>query len=205
MGVPPASENPPHYTVPTIADPSSEANGTPTYVSDTFNIAKYLDEKYPAPRYPVILPQGTLALQKTFVDNFATIGGPLFQSFIRPYFPSKYLTEPALNYLICSRGVTRESYSHLKGEEATNKLAEIRQKWEGLAENFKLNNEGIFAMGKTISFADFAVGGMLFALNRAEGDNGEVWKEVMQWSGGRWCEYWNEIKAIKDGKSAEVV
>ncbi|KAG9074299.1 hypothetical protein FS749_014157 [Ceratobasidium sp. UAMH 11750] len=211
LGVSPASTAPPYYTLPTIADPSSDPDGEPTYVSDTFTIAAYLDDKYPAPKYPTVFPPGTRPLQKIFVDNFAAnIGGPLFQLFIRPYFPQKYLTEAALEYLLRSRGTTVETYAHLKGEEATKRLAEVRQKWDALAETVKLNssepgNGGAFVMGDKVTFADFAVGGMLFSLNRAEGDEGRVWQEVStEWSDGKWGGYWREIKAIKDDKSAQL-
>lgn len=223
LGVPPTSKTAPHYTLPSklscgansalsqysnpriaIADPSGSLDEEPTYVAETFAISAYLDKKYPAPKYPTIFPHGTGPLQKTFVENFATtIGGPLFQSFIRQYFPQKYLSEAALEYLLRSRDTGIEAYAHLKGDEAMKKLAEVRQKWEQLAETLKLNASGPFVMGDIVTFADFAVGGMLFALNRAEGDEGEVWKEVMKWSDGKWNEYWKEIKAIKD-KSAEL-
>ncbi|QRV90015.1 glutathione S-transferase [Ceratobasidium sp. AG-Ba] len=204
MGVPPTSKTAPLYTLPTIADPSSEPNGEPTYVAETFTISSYLDEKYPAPKYPTVFPRGTRPLQKTFVEHFAaTTGGPLFQSFIRQYFPEKFLSEPALEYLLRSRNVDIKVYAHLQGEEAETKLAEVRRKWDALAETLKLNDNGPFVMGDTMTFADFAVGGMLFALNRVEGDEGKVWQEVMKWSDGQWNKYWKEIKAIKD-KSAEV-
>ncbi|KAG8739983.1 hypothetical protein FRC12_016144 [Ceratobasidium sp. 428] len=209
LGVPPASKTPPYYTLPTIADPSSDPNGEPTYVSETFAISAYLDDKYPAPGYPTVFTPGTRPLQRLFVDNFAAnIGGPLFQLFIRPYFPQKYLTEAALDYLLRSRSTTVATYAHLKGDEATNKLVEVRRKWETLAEAFNLNgtegSTGPFMMGNKITFADFAVGGMLFALNRAEGDDGQVWQEVMKWSDGKWSGYWKEIKDIKDEKSAQL-
>ncbi|KAG8702274.1 hypothetical protein FRC09_004823 [Ceratobasidium sp. 395] len=230
LGVPPASKTPPYYTLPSrpngmhqwrawlthiifpqlaIADPSSDPNGEPIYVSETFAISAYLDDKYPAPRYPTVFTPGTRPLQRLFVDNFtANIGGPLFQLFIRPYFPQKYLTEAALDYLLRSRSTTVATYAHLKGDEATSKLVEVRQKWETLAEAFNLNategSTGPFMMGNKITFADFAVGGMLFALNRAEGDDGQVWQEVMKWSDGKWSGYWKEIKDIKDEKSAQL-
>ncbi|KAF8752234.1 Glutathione S-transferase, N-terminal domain [Rhizoctonia solani] len=45
LGVPPVKATSPQYTLP---DPSGDPDGKPHYVGDSFNIAVYLDEKYPA-------------------------------------------------------------------------------------------------------------------------------------------------------------
>ncbi|QRV75324.1 glutathione S-transferase [Ceratobasidium sp. AG-Ba] len=47
---------PPPYILPLIADPSNDPDEKPTYVSDSFKIATYLDDKYPGPRYPTNIP-----------------------------------------------------------------------------------------------------------------------------------------------------
>jgi glutathione S-transferase len=69
-GFAPTSTRPdgsPHYTLPAIRDQE-----TGRAVTDSFAIAQYLDEKYPA--RPVI-PSGTESLQTAFVDGLmATIG-----------------------------------------------------------------------------------------------------------------------------------
>jgi glutathione S-transferase len=46
----------PHYTLPVIYDPN-----TNTAVSDSYNIAKYLDEHYPDT--PTAIPRGTEVFQ----------------------------------------------------------------------------------------------------------------------------------------------
>jgi glutathione S-transferase len=51
-----------------IADPSGSPNEKLTYVADSFDMAVYLDDKYPSPKCPVVLPDGTRALQKVTSD-----------------------------------------------------------------------------------------------------------------------------------------
>lgn len=57
LGAPPTTKKPdgsPKYTLPVIYDPKTEK-----YISDSWNIAKYLDETYPDA--PTLFPQGTTA------------------------------------------------------------------------------------------------------------------------------------------------
>jgi glutathione S-transferase len=111
----------------------------------------------------------------------------------------------AQEYLYRSRGGS-DQFAPPVGEEAVQKLAEAREKWDGLAQFLELNGgeerAGPFMMGDNITFVDFAVGGMLFALHRSEGDEGKIWQEVMKWYNGKWSRYWKEIDAIIEKKPA---
>ncbi|KAG9074537.1 hypothetical protein FRC06_010619 [Ceratobasidium sp. 370] len=83
MGIPPTSKT--YYTLPIITDPSSDPNGEPTHVSDSFN-TMYLDEKYPASNKDKFAPLSDadtaqrLAELRERLDAFAqaleTNGGP---------------------------------------------------------------------------------------------------------------------------------
>jgi len=67
------------YTVPLILDPNHlNAEGEPTAVSDSFQIALYLDEKYPS--HGSLIPEGTTNLQAIAEDHFMnTVVFPSFK------------------------------------------------------------------------------------------------------------------------------
>ncbi|KAG8750978.1 hypothetical protein FRC12_012652, partial [Ceratobasidium sp. 428] len=128
------------YTLPTIADPSSDPNGQPTYISDSLEIAAYLDDNYPAPKYPAILPPATRPLQKIFVDHY-------FFSNIRPLLPfihsfaiHKFADHEEREYLYQARG--KDYFDPPTEEVAAQRLTEAREKWEefGQALDFSRSN-----------------------------------------------------------------
>jgi glutathione S-transferase len=183
---------------PVIADPSSGPNGKPTYVSESFDIAVYLDDKYPAPKYPTVLPAGTRPLQKIFVEHyFGHIAGPIFP-LIHPRAP-ELLDEPGQEYLYRTKG-GKDKFAPITETEAIHQLAEACEKWEAFAQTLDLNgngNAGPFVMGDKVTFVDFVVGGVLFFLHKVEGDQGKIWKEVMGWHDGKWAGLWKELKVIE--------
>ncbi|KAG8687183.1 hypothetical protein FRC09_013651 [Ceratobasidium sp. 395] len=196
MGIPPTSKTFPHYTLPLIVDPSSDPNGKPTYVSESFQIAMYLDDKYPAPKYPSVLPLETRALQKLFVDSYLpTISGAMFP-LIGPHLPKK-LDEAGQEYLYRSRG-GKGNFAPLPESDASQRLSEIREKWDAFAKDLELSG-GPWIMGSTITFADLVLGGTFYLWHISDA----AWKEVAQWQGGKWAAIWKQIEAIEK-KSAEV-
>ncbi|KAG9104791.1 hypothetical protein FRC06_009260 [Ceratobasidium sp. 370] len=191
------------YTLPVIADPSSDPNGQPTYISDSFEIATYLDDKYPAPKYPTVLPITTRPLQRIFIDQyfFTNLLRPLLP-FIHPFAILKFFNAAERESLYQTYG--KERFSPPTEEEAIQKFAEAREKWEEFGQILELNsNSGPFVMGGTITLADFAIGGVFDVLRKVQGDDGKVWKELMGWQGGRWAILWKEIKAVEE-KTTEV-
>ncbi|CAE6447288.1 unnamed protein product [Rhizoctonia solani] len=169
LGVPPVSDTHPHYTIPMISDPSSDPNGKPTYVSDSFKIALYLDDKYPVPKYPAIFPPGTRSLQHLIMTQyFPTIGtciGPIFA----PLLP-RLLDDRSVEYLNRTRaGIMRP----LPDDATSRKWEEAREKFAAFSKSVQLNDgtkdQGPFIMGNTVSFLDFAVGGMVHWIKCLEG------------------------------------
>ncbi|THU85865.1 hypothetical protein K435DRAFT_684748 [Dendrothele bispora CBS 962.96] len=62
----------PLYTLPAIYDPS-----TKTGLTESFAIAKYLDEKYPEKL--ILVPKGTKVLRKAHVNAMRAIMEPIWQ------------------------------------------------------------------------------------------------------------------------------
>jgi hypothetical protein len=73
------SDGRPFYTVPVIRDESHLTDkGEPTVVSDSWAIAKYLDETYPGLDSQRLLPEGTMAFQmlgQTYIQKILWMEG----------------------------------------------------------------------------------------------------------------------------------
>ena len=69
---------------------------------------------------------------------------------------------------------TRDVASHTGGKEKVARWIEADGK------------ERKFFMGDTPCFADFILGAGLEAMKRVLGEDGEEWRRVTQWHGGRW-------------------
>lgn len=202
LGAPMASpQRPPKYRLPVIADPSSNPDENPTYVVESFNIAIYLDNKYPEPGYPTVFPKGTRILQKIASDTFTNeVGFALLQVANPLVAKPGFLDEKGREYFLR----TRESWFGDLGEIAKagpEKWEEVRKKWDSFGPTFQLNQgakeDGPFVMGSRPSFTDFAIGGLMFWLRRVEGGEMTRWREVAEWHGGRWGRLWAELESIE--------
>ncbi|EUC55846.1 glutathione transferase, putative [Rhizoctonia solani AG-3 Rhs1AP] len=201
LGVTPVSDTHPRYTLPVIADPSSNPNGKPTYISDSFQIALYLDEKYPAPKYPAIFPPGTRSLQHLIMyQYFPTIGaciGPIFL----PKMP-RLLDARSVEYLKGTMGGLLEP---LPDDVATKKWEEARQKFIAFTKSVAINDGtkdgGPFIMGNTVTFLDFVIGGMFHWVKNIEGEDSVHLKEMLEWEGGRWDKHRQAIQEIENKSS----
>ncbi|KAG8682704.1 hypothetical protein FRC11_014518, partial [Ceratobasidium sp. 423] len=183
LGAPPASESFPRYTLPVIADPSTDPNGKPTYVSDSFKIALYLDEKYPAPKYPAIFSPGTHGLQNLLMTEY-------LPSLVSPIVA---LCAPNLWQILDSRSIEHIKRTRggnyipepLSKEAKVNLLKQVQQKFENLTNSLNINNGiGPFILGNQISFVDFSIGGLLHFFQKSEREDPALFEEVLNWSDG---------------------
>lgn len=191
-----------------IADPSSDPNGKPTYVSESFDIAIYLEDKYPAPKYPAIFPPGTRAMQKITSNYFILeVGYSIAPIALQLTARAGFLDERSHEYFNRTRADRLKSFAVMTQSES--KLwGEIHDKWDEFGKQLDLNNgpneQGPFVMGKQMSFTDFAIGGMIHWLRRVDGEDAPRWKNMAEWQGGRWARLWAEIEKLEKN-SPEVV
>ncbi|KAG8711186.1 hypothetical protein FRC08_016217, partial [Ceratobasidium sp. 394] len=158
LGAPASSpDRAPKYRLPVIADPSSDPNGKPTYVTDSFNIAIYLDDKYPAPKYPVVFPDGTRALQRITSELFTYEVGFALMPIIVPGLARPGFLDDRGHEYFCR---TREAWFGDLTEYAKSgaeKWGDILKKWDDFGTKFDLNKgckeDGPFVMGDQMSFA----------------------------------------------------
>ncbi|CAE7084150.1 unnamed protein product [Rhizoctonia solani] len=197
LGVPPVFPNFPHYTLPMIADPSSEANGEPTYVADSFKIALYLDDKYPSPQYPLIVPSGTRAIQHMWFTTYYPSLSALVVKLFYCLSPN-ILDERSVEYWHRTRG---DKYRPPSAEETSQHWEELREKFEALGKSLSLNDDtseaGPFIMGKRLSFVDFTIGGFFYFIQRVDGKESKKLQEMMEWQGGKWNTLWKGIQDVE--------
>jgi glutathione S-transferase len=167
------------YSLPTIID-----DATGVAVCDSFKIAEYLDKQYP--ETPRAFPQGSEALQAAFYDQFLRMF-----LILAPVFITK--TPSVLN------PVSYEYYHRAREEMFGKPFGEIMPVGEELDRLWK-ETEGFFDllggwyggsggpyfMGDIPSFADFVVGSLVLSLKIFDREEGEDWKRVSVWNGGRW-------------------
>ncbi|KDN50781.1 hypothetical protein RSAG8_01279, partial [Rhizoctonia solani AG-8 WAC10335] len=204
----PVSETFPRYTLPVITDPSEDPNGKPTFVVGSFDIAVYLDAKYPAPKYPLAIPPGTRALQKIAAEQFNSEVGFALVPIALPLIGTPgFLDEPGREHFVRTRTAWFGELSKLL-DASPEKWAIVEEKWDKFSKAIDLNDSsseaGPFVMGKQVSFADFAIGGFINWLRKVDEEGMPRWKRVSEWQGGRWARYWNEVEKIEKS-STEIV
>ncbi|THU85871.1 hypothetical protein K435DRAFT_822303 [Dendrothele bispora CBS 962.96] len=169
----------PLYTLPAIYDPV-----TKTGLTESFAIAKYLDEKYPDK--PTLVPRGTETLQKAYIDATMSKSDALWQ-FVLPK------TTWSLN--------ERSEEHFRRGKQTLSKTMEEmypqgekrKEEWKRLEEDFGqidkwFGKEDILVMGEEgkVCFADFAFAGFVIWIRIVFGKESEEWKDVSGWQSGRW-------------------
>ncbi|KAH7337663.1 hypothetical protein B0J17DRAFT_599198 [Rhizoctonia solani] len=203
LGVASVSETFPRYTLPVIADPSTDPNGKPTYVSDSFKIALYLDEKYPAPEYPSIFSPGTHGLQNLLMTEYF----PTLVSAVVPLCAPnllRILDSRSIDYIKRTRGASFIP-NPLSEEAKLQSLKKAQQAFENLMHSLDLNDgSGPFVLGTQVSFIDFSMGGLLHFVQKSGKEDSAVFEAILSWSEGKWGIYWNKIQQIETS-SPEVL
>ncbi|KAL0961290.1 hypothetical protein HGRIS_006250 [Hohenbuehelia grisea] len=168
-----------HYTLPVIQDPS-----TGSTISNSYDIANYLDKQYPDA--PELFPPGTIALQLGFDDA----GRRALMAITSFSIPASHKLLNAASESHFRR--TREAF-YGKRLEDVPPVGEAREEaWSKVREGFDRIDEwlqeggGSFVMGKTITYADLIVVASLLYLQRVFGEESAEWRDISRWNEGRW-------------------
>ncbi|CAE6500587.1 unnamed protein product [Rhizoctonia solani] len=194
LGVHPISDTFPRYTLPVIADPSSGPDDTPTYVSDSFKIAIYLDEHYPS---RPIFPTGTRATQNLLMNShFLTITYTLLIPLVAPSLPT-ILDTRSVEYFAETRGMLLRP---LPEEEQLVKWKATRDTFGGLAKAMQAGG-GRWMGGDSPTFVDFIIDSFFYLVERLEGHESERLRDMCTWDDGLWGRFWDGVKLIERGSS----
>ncbi|PBL00025.1 hypothetical protein ARMGADRAFT_1043961 [Armillaria gallica] len=153
----------PLYTVPVLHDQS-----TGVVISDSAEIARYLDKAYPDT--PTVFPSGTDAFHYAFM---------LW----------KTISVHCRRFLRDSKEKNTSNGRTL--EEMAPKGADKEKEWARLREDFGtidawMKKEDKYFMGDVISYADFTICAWLLYIRIVYGADSEEWKNILKWQKGRW-------------------
>ncbi|KAJ7508478.1 hypothetical protein B0H11DRAFT_29731 [Mycena galericulata] len=188
IGAKPTSETAPQYTLPVIYDPSTD-----TAVSDSIEIARYLDATYPD--LPRLIPAGTAALYYALQDAYSATLGPLTTYALPATLP--ILNPASQDYF---RRTREALFNGRRLEDVTPTGNADTVMWKKLQDSLGQVDEWIgkngvgskYFMGDTICYADIIVAGSLRWARVVLAK--ERWDEILTWHGGRWANLMKDIE-----------
>jgi len=186
-----------YYSVPAITDPHPVNSPSPIHVSDSWDIAVYLDKKYPE---PPLFPHGTEGLQKFFVEKTEGLLLPrdLYHGFIVNGTFAQ-LTEESKSFFRETRekrfGKRLEELAIPPGEKRDAVLKDAQEKYLKVAEYMV----GGSVMPPHFVYADLVTAGILMWVKVVCAE--DVWPIMAKWDDGKWGKYVDEF----DAKYGQVV
>lgn len=176
------------YTVPAIYDPN-----TKKVVSDSSEIAKYLDDAYPDTHK--LFPAGTDALQAAYHDFIWSpqVGIPFFLSVIAATWSS--LTPRSQEVFRATReAALGAKLEELSTEEQWKKVEAGLDKIYGyLEKNGKGNDLLILGTQNGITYSDLQVAGLIVWAKVVWGENSEKFKKLLGLNGGKWGRFYSQF------------
>jgi glutathione S-transferase len=168
----------PQYTLPVIQDPN-----TSTAVSDSLEIAKYLDATYP--ETPSLL-LGTPALHRGFIEALDThVISTLLPLALGGFTPK--LNKASADHWTAEE----EHFAYPKGDRLP---AVLKQLEDGLQKVSLWVEEGkVLFGGDRPVFVDAYLAGWLISLRWSHGKESSLWRDVEGWQNGRWKAFMEQI------------
>ncbi|KAK1215228.1 hypothetical protein PQX77_022179 [Marasmius sp. AFHP31] len=188
LGAPPSITHPvPKFTIPVIHDTK-----TGEWISDSSEIAEYLDRTYPDT--PRVVPDGSKILQRIFqVDAMARII-EVINNVIRPELP-KFLPKEVVDKF--SAGGPGTGSAPEKTKEAFNTTREAFDRLNASLDGGK-PFRGFLMGGNTPTLADMTLVGFVYSLRVIYGEESEEWRDVKSWANG-WVGWeFDEVSKILD-------
>jgi glutathione S-transferase len=169
----------PLYTLPVIHD-----RNTSSIVSDSFEIARYLDKAYA--ETPSLL-LGIPTLHKGFTQAFdAAVFPALALLMFTPMLPK--LNEPSQKHWAHEE----EEFPYPKGEKLVETLKQLEA---GLAKVASWHDDGQIIVGsESPIFVDAYIAGHMSILRWVHGEDGDIWKHVMRFQDGRWVKFMEKMR-----------
>ncbi|KAG6917156.1 hypothetical protein DXG01_003669 [Tephrocybe rancida] len=190
IGAPPSSvrsDGRPIYTLPVIVDPTRNPM-KPEIISNTNHIAEYLEAAYPA---RPVFPEGSRAVQTLFVHYIQEV-------FAKPLLPIMVPISHQQLQLRRGPSVTHPP-AYLTGPQREQAWQAVKEQFDFLAMILDKNagdGDGTVAMGRDVSYADFALCSVLIWIERMAAHDG--WARVRTWNNGRWHRLYERCRDYMD-------
>ncbi|KAF5354239.1 hypothetical protein D9756_006990 [Leucocoprinus leucothites] len=176
------SDGRPVYTLPVIVDPTRNPM-QPEVLSNTNHIAEYLESAYPA---RPVFPEGSRAMQSLFVHYIQEV-------FAKPLLP---IMIPLSHQQMHHGG---GGMPMLQGSQREQAWGAVKEQFDFLAMIMDKNagdGDGTVAMGREVTYADFALCSVLVWIERMAAHDG--WTRVRGWNGGRWARLYERCRPYMD-------
>jgi glutathione S-transferase len=184
----------PWYTLPVIYDPA-----TKKIISNSRDIAEYLDQQYPTTQ--------TLVLDPAFETEWE---GVILTNVIKTFPMSAFMVLHNRVSLPAARHIRRirEAQFGKTLEEGSAEEA-VSQQWKGfesgfinLSEVYKKGGTAFLNKGDAPAWADLVVGSWLISQKFIYGEDSKQWKNILEWDGGLWKKL-NEALKVYEGEGLE--
>lgn len=166
------------YTIPTIYDPN-----TKRFVTESFAIAKYLDEIYPDT--PRLVAPGTAGLQEAYLEKVVSpLMGTMMMVLAYPAYLQSCMDEVDKEY-VRKKGETlfgkQPEELELKGEALTSVCESFQALLDAIAKHVATNGaDAIFITGDSLSHVDTAVASVLVCALKILGKEHELSKVILE-------------------------
>lgn len=167
------------YTLPVLHDEETDQ-----FITDSVNIAKFLDDLHPDAF--VLMPPGTEGLIRAYAFAVRKQMDPLWKFTI----PETLSVLPPRSAEFFRR--TREaSFGCSPLEDMMPKGARRAEEWEKVRKAFETiaswaQNDSRFVVGGTVTFADCVNAAYLKYVKVLFGGDSKEWEDMMSWDQGRW-------------------
>jgi len=185
LGIPPSGKNGPGqdaYTCPSIQFIPGDGSA-PIFVTDSWKIAEFLEEKFPA---PPIFPSGTIDKQKQVVEKMTNeILVPLLPALLTCSY--HLLNEASKSYF----RETRERDFNMNMDDTCTEaslksaLATAKEKYGQFLRG--LPEFGPYIFGQQVVYADMILASILNWMKAVA--EPELYSEVKDWDNGTWGKY----------------
>lgn len=209
IGIPPTPHRAvnPHYTVPALIDTSVEP---PAIISQSFNIDKYLDEKFPEPPLWFVRPPNVSdedsQKKLAFLEQLSEILQgrkderiTVLFALVIPHVPN-ILLDVDVPYFKESRAQWyQKPFDEIGPKDQQEALDTVKDMFDGLSQfldSYRGNPfnpedplEQPWVLVDEVSWGDFALAGMF---SWVQVSCPPIWEEMKTWQNGRWLRLINE-------------
>ncbi|KIJ66492.1 hypothetical protein HYDPIDRAFT_174570 [Hydnomerulius pinastri MD-312] len=164
------------YTVPVLSDLNTGA-----LITDSFEIAEYLDKTYPEKS---VFPTNSVGLINAFDSAYVALTQPAVQPV--QLRSSQILNERSAEYFIRMRTAMHQQHTDEFSPERPKRDAPLVHYEKGYetAKMWYEKSGGKWLMGDTIFYADMIVAARLLWFKRVFRE--DEWKRVCSWHDGKW-------------------